>query len=98
MDTIEILKFSIIEEIEGALSEEKNKRYKNAVILYSKAIFSLCDYIIIINKLKLPSDHTERFKILDGYFPVIYRTVKKVFGKYVDTYESCEQKADSFIC
>ena len=97
MATIDILKISIIEELEGALSEEKNKRYKNALILYSKAMFSLCDYIIAINKLKLPSDHKERFEILDRYFPAIYRIVRKVFGKYIDTYikpsdkEGCER-------
>lgn len=66
------------------------------MILYSKAMFSMCDYVIAANKLKLPDDHKERFEILDRYFPFVYRTVSRVFRKYVETYlkpsdkEGCE--------
>lgn len=96
MPIIETLKASIIEEIKGAESEYVKKRYKNALILYSKAIFSLCDYLIAINKLKLPENHEERFRILERYFPKIYKIVNRLFRKYTDTYlkpsdkESCE--------
>lgn len=96
MDVVAVLKAGVLEELKGAKSEEGNGRFKNALILYSKAIFSLCDYIIAVNKLKLPEDHKERFEILDRYFPFIHRTVSKVFRKYVETYtkpsdkESCE--------
>ena len=96
MTLLDILKASVLEELQGAQSEEKQGRYKNALILYSKALFSLCDYVIIKNNLKPPNDHKERFEILDQYFPFIYRTVKKVFRTYIDTYvkptdqESCE--------
>jgi len=86
MPIIDILKSSILEEIQGAQSEQGKGRYKNALILFSKALFSLCDYIIAVNKLKLPDDHRERFEILEQYFPSIYRTVSRVFRKYVDTY------------
>lgn len=54
MAVIDVLKSSILEEIEGARSEEGQGRLKNALILYSKAMFSVCDYVIAINKLKLP--------------------------------------------
>ena len=96
MQVIEVLKSSIFEELGGAQSEETQGRFKTALILYSKAVFSICDYIIAANNLKLPNDHGERFKILDRYFPFVYRTVSKVFHKYVETYlkpsdkESCE--------
>ncbi len=96
MVVIDVLKTSILEEIQGAQSEEKQGRLKNAIILYSKAMFSVCDYVIAINKLKLPEDHRERFEILERYFPFIQRTVSRVFSKYIDTYlkpsdkESCE--------
>ncbi len=86
MAVTDVLKASILEEVEGAKSEESQGRLKNALILYSKAMFSVCDYIIAINKLKLPEDHKERFEILDRYFPFVYRTVNKVFKKYVETY------------
>lgn len=86
MQIFEILKKSIIEELDGAKSEENSERYKNALILYSKSMFGVCDYIITINKLKLPDDHRERFEILERYFPFVYRTVNSVFKKYIDTY------------
>ncbi len=96
MTVIDTLKASILEELQGANSEENQGRYKNALILYSKAMFSVCDYIIGVNKLKLPDDHKERFEILDRYFPFVCRTVSRVFRKYVETYlkpsdkEGCE--------
>jgi len=96
MDILEILKKSIIEELTGAESEYKLARYKNAIILYSKAIFSLCDYIIALKKLKLPKDHSERFRILERHMPELYSIVDKLFKKYTDTYlkptdiESCD--------
>lgn len=92
----DVLKASVLEELQGAESEEKQGRFKNALILYSKALFSICDFTIAINKLKLPEDHKERFDILDRYFPFVYRTISGVFRNYVDTYlkpsnkESCE--------
>ncbi len=96
MTLLDVLKASVLEELQGAQSEEKAGRYKNALILYSKALFSLCDYVIVKNNLKPPEDHRERFEILDRYFPFIHRTVKKVFRTYIETYtkptdqESCE--------
>ncbi|HLD05638.1 MAG TPA: hypothetical protein VJG90_08005 [Candidatus Nanoarchaeia archaeon] len=96
MTLLDVLKASVLEELQGAQSEEQQGRYKNALILYSKALFSLCDYVIVKNNLKPPEDHRERFDILDRYFPFIHRTVKKVFRAYIETYlkssdqESCE--------
>lgn len=96
MAIADVLKASVLEELKGAKSEEQTERYKNALILYSKALFSICDYVIAVNKLKLPDDHKERFAILDRHFPFIQRTVSRVFRKYIETYflpsdkEGCE--------
>lgn len=96
MDLTDILESSIIEEITGAEDEFKQKRFKNSLILYSKAVFSMCDLIILQRKLKLPENHPERFRILERYAPKVYRIVDKLFKKYTDTYlkpsgkESCE--------
>lgn len=92
----DILENSIIEEIKGAESEFNENRFKNALILYSKAIFSMCDLLILQRKLKLPENHPERFRILEKYIPKVYRIVDRLFKKYTDTYlkpsdkESCE--------
>lgn len=95
MAIIDILKNSIIEEIEGAVSEFNFNRHKNALILFSKALFSMSDYLITGKNLKLPENHEERFRILQRYMPSVYHIVDKLFKKYTDTYlkptdkESC---------
>lgn len=86
MATLENLKQTVLEELEGGLSECSSGRYKNASILYSKAIFAMCDYLIASRKLKLPSDHGERFRILERYLPKVYALIDRLFGKYTDTY------------
>lgn len=96
MALADILENSIIEEITGAIDEFNEKRFKNSLILYSKAIFSMSDLLILQRKLKLPENHPERFRILQRYIPEVYRIVDKLFKKYTDTYlkpsdkEACE--------
>lgn len=101
MVLIDVLESSFIEEITGALHEFNEKRYKNSLILYSKAIFCMCDLLILQKKLKMPENHPERFRILERYAPKVYRIVDKLFKKYTDTYlkpsdkESCEAMKDA---
>jgi len=87
---------TFLEEYTGAIDELNKGRYKNSTILFSKALFALCD-IIIQNKLnKLPKNHTERFRILEQYFKEIYEIADGIFDKYMDSYskpilkETCE--------
>ena len=81
----EIIK-TFLEEYLGANDELNKNRYKNSVILFSKALFAVCD-IIIYNKLnKLPKNHSERFRILEEYFKEIYEIVDEIFDKYTDSY------------
>jgi len=87
---------TFIEEYKGAEDETAKGRYKNSAILFSKALFAICD-ILIKNKLnKLPKNHSERFRILEDYFKGIYIIVDEIFDKYTDSYskpilkETCE--------
>ena len=87
---------TFLEEYNGAKDELSKGRYKNATILFSKALFAVCD-ILIQNKLnKLPNNHSERFRILEDYFKEVYEIVDGVFDKYTDSYskpilkETCE--------
>ena len=76
------LERTFIEEYEGASDELAKERHKNAAILFSKALFALCD-LVIFNKLKkLPKNHNERFRILEEYFPEIYSIVDNIFTNY----------------
>ncbi len=87
---------TFIEEYKGAEDESSKSRYKNSAILYSKALFALCD-LLIKNKLnKLPKNHSERFRILEEYLKGVYIVVDDIFDKYTDSYskpilkETCE--------
>jgi len=50
--------------VEGGLSEEKDKRYRNAVELYYKAVVALCDVIILEEEGEVPEYHKKRDEIL----------------------------------
>ena len=80
------LENAFIEEYEGAQEQLEKGRYKNATILFSKSIFVLCDILIYSKLKKLPKNHSERFRILEGFFPNIYSLVDSIFGDYVDAY------------
>lgn len=89
----EELKKTIVEELSGASSEYSNGRYKNASILFSKAIFAMCDYAIVSRGLRPPSNHEERFRILERHLPVVYPLVDRLFKRYTDTYLSPSDRA-----
>ena len=83
------------EFFEGALEEEAKGRYKLAVTAYFKAITQICDLTILRKKGYNPTNHNERFRLLETDFPDIYLSVDRVFKTYRDTYsmpitkESC---------
>ena len=74
------------EEYMGALEQLEKERYKNATILFSKALFALCDVIILVRLGKLPKNHGERFRLLQEYFPDAYLLVDRIFADYTDAY------------
>lgn len=88
---------TFMEEHEGALEQLEKERYKNAAILFSKSLFALCDLLIYGKLSKLPKNHSERFRVLEGYFPAIYLVVDNIFSHYQDSYskpvlkETCEK-------
>lgn len=74
------------EEYAGALDELAKKRFKNAAILFSKSLFALCDLLLEQKLHKLPKNHSERFRLLEKYFPETYQIVDKIFSHYTDAY------------
>jgi hypothetical protein len=83
---MEELEKTFIEEYEGASEELEKQRFKNATILFSKALFAICDLIIFQGLKKLPKNHTERFRILEEKFPDVYPVVDSIFNDYTDAY------------
>ncbi len=90
------LEETFLEEFQGAMDEFNKQRYKNSVILLSKAMFALCDIKILTDVKRLPKNHGERFRILEDSFPEIYSIVDNIWSHYVDAYskpslqKSCE--------
>ncbi|MBL7147349.1 MAG: hypothetical protein ISS82_00810 [Nanoarchaeota archaeon] len=86
MDKDELIEF-FKERIEGAVSEEKNKRYRNAVELYYKAMAHIIDYLlyispenIIVEKLK---QRLEDINKLDEDIASIFREAHVLYrGTY----------------
>lgn len=77
------------ERLEGAVSEEKQKRYRNAVELYYKAMTHLIDYLllscpeeIIVDNLK---QRLEELNKLDKEVTALFR---EAHGIYRGTYKS----------
>ncbi|HLC65733.1 MAG TPA: hypothetical protein VJI46_06450 [Candidatus Nanoarchaeia archaeon] len=97
---MEEIERTFLEEYIGAKDEMKKERYKNATILYSKSIFALCDLLISQKLSKLPKNHSERFRLLEEYFPDVYSIVDAIFTHYTDAYskpvlkETCEKIQD----
>lgn len=86
MEQQDELKETFLELYSSAIFLEEQKKQKSAVILMSKALFALLDYIILKEYKKLPKNHTERFRILELKTPNLYRIVDRVWSKYTDTY------------
>ena len=90
------LQAGFIEFLDGGLDEEAKGRYKLAVTAYFKAITQIADILIIRKRGFPPSNHYERFRVLEKEFPGVYKSVDGIFKTYQDTYsmpmskESCE--------
>ena len=95
MVTEQALKEGFKEFFEGGLDEENKERHKLAVTAYFKAITQLSDLIILRKRGFSPSSHTERFRLLEREFPLVYKSIDSIFKTYQDTYsipiskESC---------
>ena len=86
MATEKELKTTFIEEYSSAKILKDMGNLKSAVILISKALFALCDYVIFEKYSKLPKNHSERFRILELKEKAIFVVVDSVWSKYTDTY------------
>ena len=80
------LEETFLEEYQGAREQLEKGRHKNALILFSKSLFALCDIILYHKLKKLPKNHNERFRMLEEFFPEVYLIVDELFGLYTDAY------------
>ena len=76
------------EYYKNGMDAEKREEYNSSVTLFFKAISSLCDIYILEKDGRIPSSHSDRFRILETKYPDIYRIIDKDFPFYQDSYRT----------
>lgn len=64
----------------------KKSKYNSAATLLFKAMVALFDLIIFRKEGKIPSSHSDRFRILKDKYPELYRIADIDFPFYQDSY------------
>ncbi len=82
------LKANAQEYYYNAVEAEKKKQFNSSVTLFFKALSSLADLYILKNKGFIPSNHTERFRILEEDYPDIYIILDDSFPLYQGSYRN----------
>lgn len=75
----------------------KDSDYTSSCVLYFKAFFAALDYLLLINGFGIPKDHSERFRLLQRKFPVLYKLLDKFFPIYQRTYSLSIDKEECII-
>ncbi|MBU0957894.1 MAG: hypothetical protein KKF56_03750 [Nanoarchaeota archaeon] len=83
------------EYYKNALEAEVRGEYNTSVTLFFKTISSLCDLFIVVKKGIMPSNHSERFRILETNFYEIYVLMDKAFPVYQESYKIKLEKSSS---
>lgn len=96
-ELIKILIGNAKEYFRNGVNAETKEEYNSSVTLFFKAISSLCDLYILIKEEKIPSNHTERFRILETKYPIVYRILDKDFPFYQDSYRAKLNKETSLM-
>lgn len=86
MDNKEILKENIKEYLKEASQAEKDSAFNSATTLYFKALAVLIDLFILEKEGFIPSNHNERFRLLELKYPLLYKILDKDFPIYQQSY------------
>ncbi|MDP4039158.1 MAG: hypothetical protein Q8P57_01080 [Candidatus Pacearchaeota archaeon] len=81
-----LLESNGLEYYRNGLVAEKRGEYNTSVTLFFKAIASLCDLQILRDKGHFPSNHSERFRILERDYPDLYIKIDGDFLLYQRSY------------
>jgi len=82
----QILRENLEEYFDLADSSQKDKKYNAAATLFFKAICAGVDLFLLLKECSVPSSHTNRFRIVQEKYPVIYEILDKDFSFYQDSY------------
>ncbi len=76
----------------------KDGDYTSSAVLYCKCLFAVLDYLLLIGGQGVPKDHSERFRLLQKNYPVLYSTLDKIFPLYLKTYSlSLDKNSCDFV-
>ncbi len=77
---------NVKEFFKKAEESKKDNAYNSAVTLYFKAIAVLIDLFILRKEGYIPSNHAERFNLLERKYPLLYEILDKNFSIYQQSY------------
>jgi hypothetical protein len=81
-----ILQENFDEYFQLAESSFKDKKFNAATTLFFKAICAGADLFLLKKEGKVPSSHTDRFRIAQEKYPKVYNILDKDFPFYQDSY------------
>lgn len=88
METNEtILKENAQEFLKQAREAKKDQAFNTAVTLYFKALAVVIDLFIFKKERFIPSNHAQRFRILESKYPLLYSILDKDFPLYQESYK-----------
>jgi len=81
-----LLESNAFEYYKNGLGAEKRGEYNTSVTLFFKAMASLRDLNILIDKGFFPANHSDRFRILQREYPDLYLKIDNDFTIYQTSY------------
>lgn len=81
-----ILKENITEYHSYAIDAFNKENYNTATTLFFKAFAAMCDLLILRSENRIPSSHTDRFRLLENKHFRIYKIADRDFPFYQDSY------------
>ncbi len=81
-----LLESNALEYYRNGIVAEKRGEYNTSVTLFFKVIATLCDLQILRDKGSFPSNHSQRFRILEKEYPDLYLKIDNDFRLYQTSY------------
>ena len=82
----ETLLGNVREFMKDAKKAKADGSFNSATTLFFKALAVSMDFFILKKEGFIPSNHTERFRLLKEKYPSLYRIMDKDFPLYQDSY------------
>lgn len=82
----EILRDNFGEYFELGLRAFNERKYNSATTLFFKAIIALSDLFLLKNEGRIPSSHSDRFRVIEEKYSELYAILDRDFPFYQDSY------------